>query len=116
VSKVKDGTKIQPSVEISTAAAKASGQSTASTVTIPVKVVATCDGKTGATFTYDLALNQPLTAVSTPPATGAGLNFSGDAVLVKGAWLIDAATICDLIGKNPTTPTLGADCIKAATS
>ncbi|MFO1538705.1 MAG: hypothetical protein ACKOVH_12945 [Actinomycetota bacterium] len=116
VAKVKDGTKIQASVEISTAAARAGGQSSAGTVTIPVKIQATCDGKNGATFFYDLALNQPPSAVSTPPATGAGLNFSGDAVLVKGVWLIDAVTICDLIGKNPNTPTLGADCTKAATS
>lgn len=116
VANVKDGTKILAPVAVSTEAARASGQSTAGLVTVPVKVVATCDGKTGATFTYDLALNQPASAVSSPPATGAGLNFSGDAVLVKGKWLIDALTVCDLIGRNPNTPTVGPDCIKAASS
>ncbi|MBM3693994.1 MAG: hypothetical protein FJW77_12000 [Actinobacteria bacterium] len=116
VANVLDGTKILAPVEVSTAAARASGQSSAATVTIPVKVVATCAGKTGARFTYDLALNQPASAVSSPPATGAGLNFAGDAVLVKGKWLIDPLTVCDLIGRNPSTPTVGPDCIKAASS
>lgn len=106
---VEDGSKITALLDESTAAAQAAGQSSSSTATYPVAIVATCDGKTGATFTYDLALGLPK-PVTNPPSTGAGLNFAGDAVLTKGKWLISGLTICDLIGANPNTPTIGARC------
>jgi superfamily II DNA/RNA helicase len=69
--------------------------------------------KTAATFTYDLGrVPRPITG---PPSTGFGLSFAGDAVLdkKKGVWLISSATICDLIGQNPNTPGLGAECLAA---
>ena len=109
---VQDGTKIIPMLDKSTAAAQAGGQSTSSTVTYPVSIEATCDGKKAATFTYDLATGIPK-PVTNPPSTGIGLDFAGDAALVKGKWVITAGTICDLIGANPATPTLGAECLDA---
>lgn len=110
---VQDGEKIIPQLEKSTAAAQAGGQSNSSTVTYPVAIKATCDGKKAATFTYDLALGvpKPVTAI---PSTGAGLNFAGDAVLEKGKWVVTALTVCDLIGANPATPGLGEECQTAA--
>jgi len=106
---IQDGDKIVTLLEESTAAAQAAGQSSSSTATYPVEIVASCDGKKAATFTYDLALGLPK-PVTSPPSTGAGLNFAGDAVLVNGKWLISALTICDLIGANPNTPTIGQRC------
>lgn len=106
---VQDGEKIITQLEASTAAAQASGQSSADTATYPVSIDATCDGKKAATFNYDLALGLAK-PVTNPPSTGIGLSFAGDAVLVKGKWLITALTICDLIGANPDTPTLGQEC------
>jgi hypothetical protein len=106
---VQDGDKIAPLLEESTAAAQAAGQSSSSTATYPVSIEATCDGKKNATFTYDLALGLPK-PVTNPPSSGAGLNFAGDAVLVKGKWVITGLTICDLIGANPNTPTIGQRC------
>jgi hypothetical protein len=111
-SSVQDGEKIIPMLDKSTAAAQAGGQSTSSTVTYPVSIEATCDGKKAATFTYDLATGIPK-PVTNPPSTGIGLDFAGDAALVKGKWVITAGTICDLIGANPATPTLGAECLDA---
>jgi hypothetical protein len=113
VKNVQDGSKIQALVEESTNAVRAAGQVAANTVTYPVEINATCDGKKAATFKYDLALNQPK-PVTNPPSTGIGLEFAGDAVLVKGKWVITALTICDLIGANPNTPGLGERCQKAA--
>ena len=110
---IQDGAKVAPFSDEATAAAQASGQAgTATTATYPVTIKATCDGKTAATFTYDLALNVPK-PITTPPSSGVGLNFAGDAALVKGKWLITPTTICDLIGANPATPTLGARCTAA---
>src|SRR5215211_2854000 len=97
---IQDGDKIAPIVEEGARVAAAAGQTSAGTTTYPVKVQATCDGKKAATFTYDLALSVPK-PVTKPPVSGAGLNFSGDAVLSKGKWLISGATICDLVGANP---------------
>ena len=108
---VDGGDAIIPMLETSTAAAQASGQSDPTKVTYPVEIDATCDGKAAATFQYDLAVNQ---ARGTVPSTGLGLDFAGDAVLVKGKWLITALTICDLIGQNPNTPGLGEQCQNAA--
>jgi len=110
---VQDGDKIIPFIDESNKAAQAAGQSSSATATYPVSIDATCDGKKAATFEYDLALNvpKPVTAV---PSTGIGLNFAGDAALVKGKWLITALTICDLIGQNPATPTIGQRCQDAA--
>jgi len=113
LAQVQDGTKIATYSDQATAAAQASGQAgTSSTTTYPVKIQATCDGKATATFTYDLALNIPK-PVTNPPSTGVGLNFAGDAALVKGKWLITGGTVCDLLGANPATPTLGAQCTAA---
>ncbi len=106
---VQDGDKITALLEESTKAAQAAGQSSADKATYPVAIVAECDGKTGATFTYDLALGLAK-PVTNPPSTGAGLNFAGDAVLVKGKWLISGLTVCDLLGANPATPTIGQRC------
>ncbi|MFM8304578.1 MAG: hypothetical protein ACKOA9_09815 [Actinomycetota bacterium] len=114
VANVQDGDKITTVVEESTQAARSGGQTASGTVTVPVEVKATCDGKKAAIFTYDLALNQPAGTENNPPATGAGLNFAGDAVLQKGKWVIAALTICDLIGQNPNTPTIGQRCQDAA--
>jgi len=112
VKTVKDGAKITSLLDESTAAAQAAGQSNSSTATYPVTIKATCDSKTTATFTYDLALGVPK-PVTSPPSSGAGLNFAGDAVLSKGKWLVSAGTICDLIGANPNTPTIGQRCLDA---
>jgi hypothetical protein len=106
---VQDGDKITALLDESTAAARAGGQTTANTATYPVSIDATCDGKKAATFQYDLALNVPK-PITSPPSSGVGLDFAGDAVLVKGKWLITALTICDLIGANPATPTIGQRC------
>lgn len=114
VANVEDGDKITAIVQESTDAAAAGGQTTAGTITLPVAIAATCDGKKAATFEYDLALAQPATAASNPPATGVGLAFAGDAVLTKGKWVITALTICDLIGQNPNTPGIGERCQDAA--
>jgi hypothetical protein len=110
-SSVDNGDAIIPMLEASSKAALESGQSDPSKVTYPVEIDATCDGKAAATFQYDLAVNQPR---GTVPSTGLGLAFAGDATLVKGKWLITALTICDLIGANPNTPTLGQECQDAA--
>ena len=112
VKTVADGTKITALLDESTAAAQAAGQSSSSTATYPVAIQATCDSKTTATFTYDLALGLPK-PVTNPPSTGVGLKFAGDALLKKGKWLISAGTICDLIGANPNTPTIGPRCLDA---
>ena len=112
VKTVDDGAKITALLDESTAAARAGGQSSSSTATYPVSIKATCDSKTTATFTYDLALNVPK-PITSPPSSGAGLSFAGDALLKKGKWLISAGTICDLIGANPATPTIGQRCIDA---
>jgi hypothetical protein len=112
VAGVKDGTKITSLLDESTAAAQAGGQSNSTTVTYPVSVEAACDGKKTATFTYDLALGVPK-PVTSPPSSGAGLSFAGDAEIVKGKWVISAGTICDLIGANPATPTIGPRCLDA---
>lgn len=110
---IADGDKLVVIIDKSTAAANASGQGgTATTATFPVIKKVTCDGKTAATFEYDLALNQPKN-LTTPPATGVGLAFAGDAELVKGKWKVSGATLCDLVGANPATPTLGAECLTA---
>jgi len=110
---IADGDKLVAIIDESTAAANASGQGgSATTATYPVIVEVTCDGKTAATFKYDLALNQPRN-LTTPPTKGAGLSFVGDAELVKGKWKVAGATLCDLVGANPATPTLGAKCLTA---
>lgn len=70
-------------------AAEASGQSTA-----PVKAVnvtATCQGKTAADFTYDVA-----TADGSVVASG----LQGDAVLKKGMWLLDPVNACDNLSRG----------------
>jgi hypothetical protein len=109
---IEDGPKIAPISDEGAAAAAAAGQTSTDTATQIFKVTATCDGKKAATFTYDLGrVPRPITG---PPSTGFGLSFAGDAVLdKKGVWLISAATVCDLIGQNPNTPTLGAKCLAA---
>ena len=111
---VENATKVQPISEKGAAAALAAGQTNTSTTTLTYNVQAKCDGKASATFTYDLATQIPK-PVTAAPTKGLGLNFAGDAVLdkKKGVWLISGATICDLIGKNPNTPTLGAECLAA---
>lgn len=111
---IEDGAKIAPISDKGAAAALAAGQTSASTTTLTYNVQATCDGKKAATFTYDLAIGIPK-PVTAAPTKGLGLNFAGDAVLdtKKGVWLVSGATICDLIGKNPNTPTLGAECLTA---
>ena len=111
MSLVEDGDKIAPISDKGAAAALANGQTNSSTTTQTFNVQATCDGKKAATFTYDLATGIPK-PVTAPPTKGLGLNFAGDAVLSKkGVWLVSALTVCDLIGKNPLTPTLGAECL-----
>jgi hypothetical protein len=110
---VQDAAKLTPISDEGAAAAAAAGQTTSDTATQIYKLTPTCDGKTTATFTYDLGrVPRPITG---PPATGFGLSFAGDAVLdkKKGVWLVSSATICDLIGQNPNTPTLGAKCLDA---
>lgn len=110
---VKDGSKISAISEEALAVARAGGQAgTATTTTYPVSIDATCDSKKTATFQYDLALGVPK-PVTSPPSSGIGLDFAGDAVLVKGKWLISGATVCDLLGANPATPGLGARCLAA---
>jgi hypothetical protein len=111
---VEDGSKIAPISDKGSAAAAAAGQTSTGTTTLTFNVQATCDGKKAATFTYDLATGIPK-PVTAAPTKGLGLNFAGDAVLdkKKGIWLVSGATICDLIGKNPNTPTLGAECLTA---
>jgi hypothetical protein len=108
---VQDGDKIAPISDEGAAAAAAAGQTSSATATQIYKVTATCDGKKAATFTYDLGVvPRP---ISGPPSTGFGLNFAGDAVLVKGVWFVSGATVCDLIGQNPRTPGLGDKCLAA---
>jgi hypothetical protein len=110
---IQDAAKLTPISDKGAAAAAAAGQTNTSTATQIFKLSPTCDGKKAATFTYDLGVvPRPITG---PPTTGYGLNFAGDAVLdkKKGVWLISSATICDLIGANPNTPTLGAECLAA---
>ena len=110
---IQDAAKLTPISEKGAAAAAAAGQTTSDTATQIYKLTPTCDGKTGATFTYDLGrVPRPITG---PPSTGFGLSFAGDAVLdkKKGVWLISSATICDLIGQNPQTPGLGQKCLDA---
>jgi hypothetical protein len=110
---VQNGAKIVPFSEQSRQEAAAKGQTSADTKTLTFGLKATCDGKKAATFTYDLALNVPKSATTTP-TKGAGLNFSGDAVLdtKKGVWLISALTICDLLGGGDAA--LGQQCAQAA--
>jgi hypothetical protein len=110
---IQDATKLAPISDKGAAAAAAAGQTSSDTATQIFKLTPTCDGKTAATFTYDLGrVPRPITG---PPSTGFGLSFAGDAVLdkKKGVWLISSATICDLIGANPNTPGLGAECLAA---
>ena len=110
---IEDGDKIAPISDEGARIAAASGQTTSDTATQIFKLTPTCDGKTAATFTYDLGrVPRPITG---PPSTGFGLSFAGDAVLdkKKGVWLISSATVCDLIGQNPNTPGLGAKCLAA---
>lgn len=110
---IENGDKLVAVIDKSTAAANASGQGGSSTTaTYPVVLKVTCDGKTAATFDYDLALNQPRD-LATPPTKGAGLAFVGDAKIVKGKWKVTGETLCDLVGANPATPTLGAECLTA---
>jgi hypothetical protein len=110
---VQDGDKISSISDEALKAAQASGQAgTSTTTTYPVSIDASCDSKTTATFEYDLALGVPK-PVTSPPSTGIGLNFAGDAAIVKGKWLISGATVCDLLGQNPATPGLGARCLAA---
>jgi hypothetical protein len=109
---VQDGDKIAPISDEGARIAAANGQTSSSTTTYAVSIKPTCDGKTGATFTYDLAINVPK-PVTNPPSSGIGLNFAGDAALVKGKWLISGSTVCDLIGQNPQTPGLGEKCLAA---
>jgi hypothetical protein len=109
---VQDGEKLISISDEGSAAAAAAGQTTSDTTTYAVDLQVTCDGKKAATFTYDLAINLPK-PVTNPPSTGIGLDFAGDAVLVKGKWLITGATVCDLIGQNPNTPGLGEKCLDA---
>lgn len=112
---VQDGEKIISILDESTAAAAAAGQTSSATATYPVSIEATCDGKKAATFSYDLALQVPK-PVTNPPSSGIGLDFAGDAVLVKGKWVVSGATICDLVGQNPNTPGLGQKCLDAISS
>jgi hypothetical protein len=110
---IQDAAKLTPISDKGAAAAAAAGQTTSDTATQIYKLTPTCDGKKAATFTYDLGrVSRPITG---PPSTGFGLSFAGDAVLdkKKGVWLISSATICDLIGQNPNTPGLGAECLAA---
>jgi hypothetical protein len=110
---VQDAAKVAQTSDKGAAAAADAGQTSTDTATQIFKLTPTCDSKTTATFTYDLGrVPRPITG---PPSTGFGLSFAGDAVLdkKKGVWLISSATICDLIGANPNTPTLGAECLAA---
>ena len=111
---IEDGDKIAPISEEGSRIAAANGQTDSATTTYPVSINATCDGKKNATFTYDLAIRVPK-PITNPPSSGIGLEFAGDAVLVKGKWLISGATVCDLIGQNPQTPGLGDKCLEALT-
>ena len=70
-------------------AAEASGQSTAPVKA--VKVTATCQGKTAADFTYDVA-----TADGSVVARG----LQGGAVLKKGTWLLDPVNACDNLSRG----------------
>ena len=111
---IQDGDKIAPISDEGAAIAAANGQTSSATTTYPVSIQASCDGKKNATFTYDLAIQVPR-PITNPPSSGIGLEFAGDAVLVKGKWLISGATVCDLIGQNPQTPGLGDKCLDALT-
>jgi len=110
---IQDAAKLAPISDEGARLAAANGQTSADTATQIFKLEPTCDSKTTATFTYDLGrVPKPITG---PPSTGFGLKFAGDAVLdkKKGVWLISSATICDLIGANPSTPGLGDKCLQA---
>lgn len=106
---VENGDKIAPAIQLGKAA-----NPNPTSKTWVVGLAAKCDGKKASTFTYDLAIT-PSTE-TTAPTKGLGLNFAGDGVLDKktGKWLISALTVCDLIGKNPATPTAGPQCLAAA--
>ena len=111
---IQDAAKVAPISDEGAALAAANGQTNSTTATQIFKLEATCQGKTAANFTYDLGV-VPRPITGTPPSTGYGLKFAGDAVLdkKKGVWLISSATICDLIGQNPQTPGLGDKCLQA---
>lgn len=110
---IENGDKVAKFVEEGNQEAVARGQTSSDKANVTVNLEAECDGKKAATFTYDLAigLTKPVT---TKPATGAGLNFSGEGILDKktGTWFISAATICDLLGAG--NPERGQRCLAEA--
>jgi hypothetical protein len=101
---------VAAAIQKSSDAAAAGGQTQTGRDTLSTSIVVTCQGKTGASFTYDLLFKDQTTGTTTPPL---GLSFIGDAVLKKGVWKISGATVCDLTAQNPASPDAGADCYKA---
>ena len=64
-----------------------------------INVKATCQGKTSASFTFDIAADD-----GTVVAPGQ----EGDAVLKKGKWLLNPVNACDNLGRNPQPAILAA--------
>ena len=90
---VDQGAKIGASYQLSEQLDTAAGLTSATKLTLPINVKATCKGATKANFTYDLYMKDKTTSTTTPPL---GLNEAGDALIKKGVWYISATTVCDL--------------------
>ena len=90
---VNQGALIGASYQLSEQLDTAAGLTSATSLTLPTKVGVKCEGKTKANFTYDLYIKDKTTSTTGPPL---GLNEAGDALIVKGHWLISASTVCDL--------------------
>jgi hypothetical protein len=101
---------VAAAIQKSSDAAAAGGQTQTGRDTLSTSIVVTCQGKTKASFSYDLYFKDTTTGTTTPPL---GLSFLGDAALKKGVWKISGATVCDLTAQNPASPDAGADCYKA---
>jgi hypothetical protein len=90
---VDQGAKIGASYQLSEQLDTAAGLTSATKLTLPINVKATCTGSTKANFTYDLYMKDKTTATTTAPL---GLNEAGNALIKKGVWYISATTVCDL--------------------
>ncbi len=90
---VDQGNLIGASYQLSEQLDTAAGLTSSTSLTLPTKIGVKCQGKTKATFTYDLYIKDKTTSTTGPPL---GLNEAGDALIKKGVWYISAATVCDL--------------------